>query len=103
MHKLEVSLHNMQMKALGWGGGSDARLKVLAVDALAVVGAEDGGLEALAILLQAAALLAVAPLVVARRCALNRDVSSFLHSTLHMHAKALSSVIRDPILIWCDS
>jgi hypothetical protein len=44
-----------------------AHLKVLAVDALAVVGAVDGRLEALAVLLKAAALLAVAALVVARR------------------------------------
>lgn len=49
-----------------------AHLKILAVDALAVVGAEDGGLEALAVLLQAAALLAVAALVVARRGALRQ-------------------------------
>ena len=65
-----------------WRG---ARLEVLAVDALAVVGAEDGGLEALAVLLQAAALLAVAPLVVACRRALNSNVSPLLHSALCIH------------------
>lgn len=64
------------------GNKNSARLKVLAVDALAVVRAEDGGLEALAVLLQAAALLAVAPLVVACRRALNSNVSPLLHSAL---------------------
>ena len=41
-------------------------LKVFAVHAFAVLGAEDGGLEALAVLLEAEGLLAVAALVVAR-------------------------------------
>ena len=43
-----------------------AHLIVLAVDALAVLGAEDGGLKALAIFLEAEGLLAVAALVVPR-------------------------------------
>lgn len=41
-----------------------APVVVLAVDALAVVGAQDVGLETLAVLLQAPRLAAVAPLVV---------------------------------------
>lgn len=55
-----------------------AYLIVLAVNALAVVRAQDIGLEALAVLLEAAALLAVAPLVVA---------SIWVHRVLpHLHA-----------------
>lgn len=45
--------------------GTGPHLEILAVNALAIVGAVDRGLEALAVLLQAAALLAVAALVVA--------------------------------------
>ncbi len=60
-----------------------SHLKVLAVDALAVVGAVDGGLEALAVLLQAAALLAVAALVVARRRARRQRCSAVLAALQH--------------------
>jgi len=44
----------------------DLHLEVLAVDAFADVRADDAGLEALAILLEATGLLAVAALVVPR-------------------------------------
>ncbi len=44
----------------------DPHLEVLAVDAFADVGADDAGLEALTVLLEAAGLLAVAALVVPR-------------------------------------
>ncbi len=67
------------------GGGPAARLKVLAVDALAVVGAVDGRLEALAVLLQAAALLAVAALVVPRR---GRRAGALLHAALPAPARS---------------
>jgi hypothetical protein len=58
-------------------------IKVLAVDALAVVRAEYGCLEALAVLLEAPTLLAVAALVVTSGWALQGCMSSFLHPSLH--------------------
>lgn len=72
----------MQVHVASAANGAVSHLEVLAVDALAVVGAVDGGLETLAVLLQAAALLAVAALVVAR-CGACRQRCRAVLATLH--------------------
>ena len=53
---------------LDWGYGPKTHLEILAVDAFAGLGAEDGGLEALAIFFETEGLFAIAALVVACNC-----------------------------------
>lgn len=82
------------------GRWEKARLKILALDALAVVGAEDGGLEALAVFLEAPALLAVAPLVVTCCSPLDCNMRSLLHSALYTQARHSHHHHNDSIFVW---